>query len=32
MEYQQLNELLSVDTEVRVHDPAPRLHNQNALT
>ena len=31
MEYQQLNELLSVDTEVRVHDAAARLVHQIAF-
>ena len=31
MEYQQLNELLSVDTEVRVHDAASRLIHQIAF-
>ena len=31
MEYQQLNEILSVDTEVRVHDAASRLIHQIAF-
>ena len=31
MEYQQLNERLSVDTEVRVHDAAARLVHQIAF-
>ena len=31
MEYQQLNDLLAVDTEVRVHDAAARLVHQIAF-